>query len=50
MLNFEGRAKYDAWAKLKGMSKEDAMKKYIELMGPSEDWEHDPSLASYAPG
>ncbi|HAA56908.1 MAG TPA: acyl-CoA-binding protein [Myxococcales bacterium] len=29
MLNMVGRAKYDAWAKLKGTSKEDAMKKYI---------------------
>lgn len=28
MLDMMGRGKYDAWAKLKGMSKEDAMKKY----------------------
>ena len=28
MLDMVGRAKYDAWAKLKGMSQEDAMQKY----------------------
>ncbi|MFP1683900.1 acyl-CoA-binding protein [Alloalcanivorax sp. C16-1] len=30
MLDMVGRAKYDAWAKLKGMSKDDAMSKYID--------------------
>ena len=30
MLDMVGRAKYDGWAKLKGMSKDDAMKKYTE--------------------
>ena len=30
MLDMVGRAKYDTWAKLKGMSKDDAMKKYVE--------------------
>ncbi|GAA5121222.1 acyl-CoA-binding protein [Alloalcanivorax gelatiniphagus] len=30
MLDMVGRAKYDAWAKLKGMSKDDAMGKYID--------------------
>lgn len=37
MLDMVGRAKYDAWAGLKGMSSEDAMQKYIakvnELLG-----------------
>lgn len=28
-----GRFKYDAWAKLKGTSMEDAMQKYIDLVG-----------------
>lgn len=28
----KGRAKWDAWEKNKGMSSEDAMKKYIELV------------------
>jgi len=30
MLDMVGRAKYDAWAKLKGISADDAMGKYIE--------------------
>lgn len=29
-LNMVARAKYDAWAKLKGMAKEDAMQKYVD--------------------
>lgn len=29
MLDVKGRAKYDAWAKLKGMSAEQAMQKYV---------------------
>ncbi|KAJ7403301.1 Acyl-CoA-binding protein [Pitangus sulphuratus] len=29
MLDFKGKAKWDAWSALKGMSKEDAMKAYI---------------------
>jgi len=27
-----GRAKYDAWAKTKGMTKDEAMKKYVALV------------------
>jgi diazepam-binding inhibitor (GABA receptor modulator, acyl-CoA-binding protein) len=27
-----GRVKYDAWAKVKGLSKDEAMKKYIDLV------------------
>ncbi len=30
--DFVGRAKYDAWAKLKGTSQDDAMKAYIKLV------------------
>ena len=30
MLDMVGRAKYDAWAKLKGAKADDAMKKYID--------------------
>ena len=30
--DFVGRAKYDAWAKIKGMDKETAMQRYIELV------------------
>lgn len=33
MLDMVGRAKYDAWAKLKKTGKEDAMKRYIALVG-----------------
>jgi diazepam-binding inhibitor (GABA receptor modulator, acyl-CoA-binding protein) len=29
-MDFVGRAKYDTWKKLEGMSKEDAMKGYID--------------------
>ena len=30
MLDMVGRAKYDAWAKIKGVKSEDAMKKYAD--------------------
>lgn len=30
--DFVGRAKYDAWAKIKGLSKDDAMTAYIKLV------------------
>ncbi|MES0872454.1 acyl-CoA-binding protein [Sinimarinibacterium thermocellulolyticum] len=30
MLDMVGRAKYDAWAKLKGTKAEEAMKKYVD--------------------
>lgn len=30
MLDMVGRAKYDAWAQLKGMSQADAQQKYID--------------------
>ena len=32
MLDFKGKAKWDAWDGKKGMSKEDAQKAYIELV------------------
>ena len=31
-MQFEARAKWNAWAELKGMSKEEAMRKYVELI------------------
>lgn len=31
-FDFIGKAKYDAWLRLKGKSKEDAMREYIELI------------------
>ena len=33
MLDFKGRAKYDAWAKRKGTSKDNAMTAYVALVG-----------------
>jgi diazepam-binding inhibitor (GABA receptor modulator, acyl-CoA-binding protein) len=27
-----GRAKFDAWAKIKGLAKEDAMRQYVDLI------------------
>ncbi len=35
--DFKGRAKYDAWAKLKGMDKEKAMTGYIEKVKSLQD-------------
>ena len=32
MLDFVGRAKFDAWAKLKGRSNDQAMQDYIDLV------------------
>ncbi|KAJ8252786.1 hypothetical protein GJAV_G00205570 [Gymnothorax javanicus] len=32
MLDFTGKAKWDAWTKKKGMSKEDAMEAYVKLV------------------
>ncbi|XP_072300381.1 acyl-CoA-binding protein [Eucyclogobius newberryi] len=32
MLDFTGKAKWDAWEKQKGKSKEDAMKEYVQLV------------------
>lgn len=31
-FNFTAKYKYDAWKKLEGLSKEDAQKKYVELL------------------
>lgn len=36
MLDLKGRAKYDAWARRKGASKDDAMKKYVALVDALE--------------
>jgi acyl-CoA-binding protein len=33
MLDIKGRAKYDAWAKRKGMTKDAAMQAYVDLVG-----------------
>lgn len=36
MLDLKGRAKYDAWSKHKGASKDEAMKGYVALVGKLE--------------
>lgn len=36
MLDFKGKAKWDAWDSKKGMSQEDAMTAYIELVAALE--------------
>uniref|UniRef100_A0A4X2KUK9 Acyl-CoA-binding protein n=1 Tax=Vombatus ursinus TaxID=29139 RepID=A0A4X2KUK9_VOMUR len=33
MMDFKGKAKWDAWSSLKGKSKEDSMKTYIAKVG-----------------
>lgn len=33
MMDLKGRAKYDAWSKRKGMTKDAAMQAYIDLVG-----------------
>ena len=32
MFDMVGRAKYDAWAKMKGTSSDDAMQQYVDLI------------------
>jgi diazepam-binding inhibitor (GABA receptor modulator, acyl-CoA-binding protein) len=32
MTDFVGRAKYDAWERLKGTSQDDAMQQYVDLI------------------
>lgn len=32
-FDFVGTAKYEAWAKLKGMNLDEAMQKYVDLVG-----------------
>ncbi len=32
MMDFVGRAKYDAWAEMQGMASEDAMQTYVDLI------------------
>lgn len=32
-FDFVGTAKYEAWSKLKGTSRDEAMKKYVDLVG-----------------
>ena len=36
MLDLVGRAKFDAWSSVKGMSREDAMRQYVDEVGKVE--------------
>eukprot|EP00051_Salpingoeca_urceolata_P003353 m.57159 g.57159 ORF g.57159 m.57159 type:complete len:100 (+) comp12707_c0_seq1:1123-1422(+) len=45
-VQLEARAKWDAWASIKGMAKEEAMRQYIALLG--DDWESHEKLAEYS--
>ena len=36
MLDLKGRAKFDAWSKRKGLSKDDAMKGYVAIVDALE--------------
>ena len=48
-VQLEARAKHDAWSANKGMSKDDAMKAYIERVAKdSPDWEKSEVAASFA--
>lgn len=37
MTDFVGRAKFDAWAELKGTTKESAMQQYVDLVNELKD-------------
>eukprot|EP00270_Netrium_digitus_P007152 TRINITY_DN207_c0_g1_i1.p1 TRINITY_DN207_c0_g1~~TRINITY_DN207_c0_g1_i1.p1 ORF type:complete len:101 (-),score=28.47 TRINITY_DN207_c0_g1_i1:252-554(-) len=48
-IQIEARSKWDAWNKLKGMSKEEAMQKYIDLLAADDpNWESHPVLADFS--
>lgn len=36
LLDIKGRAKYDAWSRCKGQSKDEAMRKYVALVDQLE--------------
>lgn len=42
MLDFKGKAKWDAWSGKKGIPQEDAQKQYIELINDLLAWEITP--------
>ncbi|XP_006459070.1 hypothetical protein AGABI2DRAFT_65818 [Agaricus bisporus var. bisporus H97] len=45
MLDFTGKAKWDAWNEIKGKSKEDAMKEYVEKLLKVRDLYFFPSFS-----
>jgi len=47
-VQFEARAKWDAWNALKGMSKDEAKKQYVALVdSTSPGWEGSSVMAGY---
>jgi len=47
-VQLEARAKWDAWNSVRGMSSEEAMKKYIELISNDDkDWENHELLKNF---
>eukprot|EP00245_Coleochaete_scutata_P006116 TRINITY_DN20270_c0_g1_i2.p1 TRINITY_DN20270_c0_g1~~TRINITY_DN20270_c0_g1_i2.p1 ORF type:complete len:113 (+),score=23.36 TRINITY_DN20270_c0_g1_i2:32-340(+) len=47
-VQFEARAKWDAWNAVKGMPKEEAMQEYINLLAADdENWEQHPALKDF---
>ncbi|GHP03654.1 diazepam-binding inhibitor-like [Pycnococcus provasolii] len=48
-VQFEARAKWDAWNSVKGMSKEEAMQKYAELLtSETPGWNDHEVMANFA--
>eukprot|EP00049_Salpingoeca_infusionum_P001006 m.44153 g.44153 ORF g.44153 m.44153 type:complete len:99 (-) comp10822_c0_seq1:246-542(-) len=48
-VQLEARAKWDAWTSVKGMSKEDAMKAYVDLLAKDDpNWESHEALKDYS--
>jgi len=49
-VQLEARAKWDAWNSVKGLSKEEAQVKYVELVAKEDpNWENNPVLRAYQP-
>ncbi|CAI5492040.1 unnamed protein product [Closterium sp. Naga37s-1] len=49
-IQFEARQKWDAWNAIKGMSAEEAMQKYIDILAADDpNWESHPVLADFKP-
>jgi len=48
-VQLEARAKWDSWNSAKGVSKDEAKQKYIDLLAADEPaWESNPALANYS--
>lgn len=49
LFKTEARAKWEAWAALQGMSRQQAMQGYVSLMGDPEGWENHELLKNVYP-